>query len=168
MECTILITRTEADSAEGLRAEIEVASHRVVVGECACDFCLFPLLLKLDGCTGAEGSATTDLVGSMDLRAAASADLVGLRPITDPAMASDLQPVGIVESSASTKEGTRVRRNEEGTDDEDDDDDDDDDDDGMIVVMMVVGCGCGCGSTVCMLPGARAFGILLVGLVHPS
>ena len=84
----------------------------------------------LNGCTGVEASASTDLVGSMGLRAAASAaDLLGLRRATEtdpaPATALGLQAevgevvVGMVageESSASTKEGTRARPNEEGTD----------------------------------------------------
>jgi len=124
-----------ADSVEGLAAETEAVSHLVAAD-------------------GVEASAITDLVGSMDLRAAVSAvDLVGLRPVseTDPATALGLQAeeavVGIVageESSASTKEGMRARRNEEGTDGDED----------------------GCGSTVCMLSGALSAFPLPVGLVH--
>jgi len=107
----------------------------------------------VNGCTGVEASAITDLVGSTDLRAAASAvDLVDLRPVmeTVPATALDLrvgEVVGMVageESSASTKEGLRARPNEEGTECDDD----------------------GCGSTVCMLSGALSAFPLLVGLVH--
>lgn len=73
-----------------------------------------------------EVSAITELVGSMGLRAAASAaDLVGLRPVTEmvPATALGLLAgegvVGMVageESSASMKEGLRARPNEGGTD----------------------------------------------------
>lgn len=121
----------------------------------ACDFCLFSTIFSaVNGCTGVEASAITDLVGSTDLRAAASAaDLVGLRPVTEmvPATALGLQVEGAVvgmvvgeESSASTKEGMRARPNEEGTDGDDD----------------------GCGSTVCMLSGALSAFPLLVGLVH--
>ncbi len=102
-----------------------------------------------------EVSAITELVGSMGLRAAAAsaADLVGPRPVTEMAPATALGllagegAVGMVagvaqeESSGSTKEGTRARPNEEGTDGEVD----------------------GCGSTVCMLSGALpAFPLLVV------
>lgn len=76
-----------------------------------------------------EVSAITELVGSMGLRAAASAaDLVGLRPVTEMVLATALGllagggvvgMVGEEESSASTKEGLRARPNEEGTDGDD-------------------------------------------------
>lgn len=101
----------------------------------------------LNGCTGVGASATTGLVGLTGLRAAVSAaDLVGLRPVTETVLATALGLQAGEESSASTKEGTRARPNEEDTDGE--------------------GGGGGCGSTVCMLSGALSAFPLLVGLVH--